>query len=170
MSPCHRRGANSNAAARPSSVSRCRMDCRTPRRQCPQQPSQSRSHLRGVLKEALKEKCHPFEKGKGTQHKWKLQHIQRHEVVAWGVFVVRHRMRMCTCAGEMGSVEARNVFCAFIWALLCLLPISSCVPEKIKSSILVLFHFGQKEWQEICTTFKLVFIFGSCSSHIHRES
>lgn len=57
-----------------------------------------------------------------------------------------------------------------MWARLCLLPICSTVPERVKSSVLVLSHFGQKERQEICTTSKQVFVFDNRSPHLHRET
>lgn len=57
-----------------------------------------------------------------------------------------------------------------MWALLCLMPICPSVPERIKCSILVLSHFGQKEREEICTTSKQVFDFDNRRPHLHRET
>ena len=75
---------------------------------------------------------------------------------------------VCVSTGEKGE-EPRKIFHIFRRARLRLLPVSLSVPERVGSNILVLCHFGQKEWQEIRTTSKLVFILDNSRPHIHRE-
>lgn len=146
---------------------RCRMCCGTPGLGCPLQASQSRSNTRGIGK-SEKDAIH-LRKGRAHEHggsgitfkgiKWQC---------GWGV-QLEQRRSACVHVGEKGGDEARKVFCTFTWALCCWLPISPSVPDRIQSSFLVLISFWLERVAGNVYTSKLVFIFGSCRPHSHRE-